>query len=140
MAKKRAPKETPAPKVYDEELQNAVVALLETGDDEGCEGNIVCQIEEFRKVRELLKDRTGEDHGNVSDDNMEVKKTMKAYPNMARDPCVWREHARRDRNNRHWKQFRGDPDVERYIQSKLACAKLWDAIADVLERDKLRDK
>ena len=54
----------------DTELQNAAIALLETGDDEGCDGNVVVQVEEFRKLQELIKDRTGETYGSVSDDNV----------------------------------------------------------------------
>jgi len=60
-------KKSPTPK--DAELQNAVITLLESGDDTGCQGTVVVNVEEFLRVQSMIEDRTGETFGSVSDDN-----------------------------------------------------------------------
>lgn len=50
------------------ELLGALLELLDSGSDEGCDGLVVVGREEFLKVRRIVKDMTGEDHGDVKED------------------------------------------------------------------------
>lgn len=49
----------------DKKMMNAVIELLESGDDEGCDGLIVVDIHKFVALQQLVKDATGIEYGSV---------------------------------------------------------------------------
>jgi len=46
-----------------DQLLEAVIDLLESGDTEGCDGLIVCGLQEYAKVQAVVKEITGHVHG-----------------------------------------------------------------------------
>ena len=51
------------------ELMEKVTKLLDSGDDEGCDGLVVVGRKEFMDLRKMVKETTGEVCGYVSEDD-----------------------------------------------------------------------
>jgi hypothetical protein len=53
----------------DAELLRRVIDLLNTGDDTGCDGLVVVNLQEFLTVRELVQEMTGQLCGSIRSDS-----------------------------------------------------------------------
>ncbi len=54
-----------------DKLMEKVIALLNSGDDTGCDGLVVVGRSEFMALRKLVAEQTGEVCGSVEEDDEE---------------------------------------------------------------------